>query len=211
MGSRLAALYVASVAIVTALHAATGLPAAASLALTPDRLAHGGLWELVTSAFLVAGPPVSQLVVLAVLALVLIQRHGARTFWTVAIVAHVGSTLVTYAGVGLLSLAHVRAVEPLLDQADYGISCVWAGALGAVVVDELAAGGRTRRVAIAVAAAALLSMLSAVSSGLALPEHVLAFLIGAALVLRSARPVEQAADVADRLDPRRVLLPELRA
>jgi membrane associated rhomboid family serine protease len=211
MGSRLAALYVASVAIVTALHAATGLPAAASLALTPDRLARGELWELVTSAFLVAGPPVSQLLVLAVLAAVVIRRHGARTFWTVAIVAHVGSTLATYAGVGLLSLAHMRAVEPLLDQADYGISCVWAGALGAVLVDELAAGGRTRRVAVALAAAALLSMLSAFSSGLALPEHVLAFLIGAALVRRSARPLEEVAHVADRLDPRRVLLPQLRA
>ena len=79
MGTRLAALYVASVAIVTALHAATGVPAAASLALTPDRLAHGGLWELVTSAFLVAGPPVSQLLVLAVLAAVVIRRRGART------------------------------------------------------------------------------------------------------------------------------------
>jgi membrane associated rhomboid family serine protease len=211
MGSRLAALYVASVAIVTALHAATGLPAAASLALTPDRLARGELWELVTSAFLVAGPPVSQLLVLAVLAAVVIRRRGARTFWTVAIVAHVGSTLATYAGVGLLSLAHVRAVEPLLDQADYGISCVWTGALGAVLVDELAAGGRARRGAVALAAAALLSMLSAFSSGLALPEHVLAFLIGAALVRRSARPLEEVAHVADRLDPRRVLLPQLRA
>jgi len=185
-GAMVIAAYIVAVAGLSASHAAVGIPSTGSITLTPDLFAQGKLWLLVTSGFFVAGAILPQLLTLSILAVSVTRRQGSRRFLGAAVAGHVGSTVVTYAAVGALLLAHVRLVNGLLNQSDYGISCVWAGALGAVIANDFLAAGRAGRIRLVVFSAAVMGTISAFSSGLALPEHILAFLFGAAVVLLPA-------------------------
>lgn len=183
-GAILAGFYVAAVSAVAVSRAVGGVPPIGDVALTPDRLAEGRVYLLLTSAFVVQGPVVPQLLLVGGLAAAVVRVRGSRAFWGAALLGHVGATLLVYGGVALLYLEDAGWVERLLDEPDYGISCVWAGALGvAAALCWRARGGR----AAAVAVVALVAVLSAFSDGLALPEHVVAFCLGALLGLRRSR------------------------
>ena len=128
MGTALVAAYVLSVAVFTLTSHAIGEPEVSDLASSPQKIADGKLWTLLSSAFLVDGPPVVQLVAVAVLAAVLVHFRGSFVFWRAALAGHVTATLLTYVGVGVLWLIDRRATTGVVTSPDYGISCAWAAA-----------------------------------------------------------------------------------
>lgn len=155
-----------------------GVPDPADLASSPQSLAAGRVWLMVTSGVIVSGAPVGQLLGFAVTAVIALRVLGARTFWTAALTAHLGSAVLVYAGVGVLELLDTGAVEEVAGRADYGISCVWLGVAGAL------AGARMDgvRTGVAIGAVTVVSALLWVTGppdDLAGVEHALAFALGA--------------------------------
>jgi hypothetical protein len=188
LGAALAAGYVLSVAVLALVRAFAGVPAIDQVALTPSRLEQGRIWLLFTSGFVIAGPAVPQILALASLGACLNHFGGSLLFWRSALAGHILSTLLTYAGVGLLSLTDAGIATGLLDQPDYGISAVWAGALGAAAAGPFGGlSGHGRKPWPSYAAVVVIVVISAFSRGLALPEHVLAFALGAAVMWGSGR------------------------
>jgi membrane associated rhomboid family serine protease len=171
LGAATVAAYLIALAVIQA----TGTPDWELLASSPEDVVHGKVWLLLTSGLVIEGLPWAQLSVLAVILAVALVRLGTGRLWTVALAAHMGATLVAYAGVGVLWLIDHETVVGTVDQPDYGVSVVLAGELGA-----LAAGGG-RRIALLVGAAALVGFGIGVadSSALANAEHLLGFVIGA--------------------------------
>jgi hypothetical protein len=114
----------------------------------------------------------------------------------------VGSTLAAYAIVGVLLVADPGSVRDLVGAPDYGISCVYAGALGALVV----AGARHgRAVALLGLAGGALGMVPLLDPGLVTAagtlklaplEHAWAFLLGALVTARVALPQRARARIA---------------
>jgi hypothetical protein len=195
----LAAYFAAAVAIAV-------LPAAGvaqqslvgALAFSPDDLVTGRLWLLPLSGLIVDGTSWNQLALLAEIAAALVVLAGARTFWRAAIAGHVGSTLIAYALLGVLALTDPSSVGDLFRDPDYGVSCVWAGCVGALaVVAARRCSTWPARVAVAgFASAPLISLVHGgfvTSSGtvhLATIEHALAFGLG---MLAAREPVKVAA------------------
>ena len=192
--------YLLLLAAIAALPVLTGVSAAtlaAHAAFSPDRLAAVELWRLPLSGLVIDGAPLLQLALLAATAAPLFALAGGRAFWRAALVAHVGATLLAYALVGMLALAASPSVEALLDAPDYGISCLWLGALGALAL-TVARRCRARWTAwLAFAALAAPAVALVASDGfvesdgtleLASVEHMLAFGLGVLVTLRAARP-----------------------
>jgi hypothetical protein len=125
--------YLGAVGAFAAVRGPAGLPRPQALAATPAALASGKLWLLVTSAFVVSGPPAVELTAVAIAVATLVRRQGAGAFWRVAPITHFGSTLIAYAGVGVLWLADQGAVARIVHDPDFGISAVWMGVLGALL------------------------------------------------------------------------------
>jgi hypothetical protein len=190
------------VAVLAATRAVSGHPSSSSLALTPDRLAEGKLWLFVTSAVIVNGQVLPQLIGLAATLIVAVRWLGRAFVAALMIAAHIGATLLGYATLELFTGdadgAHNRDL-------DYGISAVWMAVAGALTVAALDLRGRRRTLAVAfgmftfVASVALFPLLAAT-------EHGFAFAIGvgAGCVRRSSRHRAQA--LVARLDaahPRR--------
>jgi hypothetical protein len=133
-------------------------------------------------------------------AVALVGLAGARTFWRAAIAAHVGSTLLAYAVLGALAVAAPSATGDLYRDPDYGVSCIWAGTLGALaVVGARRCVSRAGKLAVVAAVGAPLVVL--LTSGVVTPigtlelstvEHGFAFILGAlaarAATLRVAHP-----------------------
>jgi hypothetical protein len=176
--------------------------AALDLDSTPEAIAHFKVWLLVTSAFVVSGPSVLELLGLTIATALLVHRLSAGSFWAVAITGHVAATVVAYAGVGVLWLATRKSVENVVDRPDYGVSAVWMAVLGALLITSIRAwrAGRAtafdRLVIVACLAAAVIGFVSfALLSG---AEHLLAFVAGmlvAELVIRGRkRPELQTSD-----------------
>jgi hypothetical protein len=186
----LAGVYSLALVAVALVRWATGHPTPAEFAATPAAIASGKLWVLVTSALLVNGPAALELAGLIAAAVVLIHRHGGAMFWLVAIVSHFGSTLVTYAGVGLLWLADHGAVEDVLERPDYGISAAWMGLLGALFASSWRSLGRGSDAWVERALFGVCLVAAIVSFAffplLAGTEHVLAFALGAAVLFHRA-------------------------
>jgi hypothetical protein len=177
--------YLAIVAACEVTRRAAGFPEPSDVALTPAALAAGKAWLLVTSAFLVSGPPLAELAGLALAAAVLVRRRGPGAFWRAGIGGHVGGTLVVYAAIGVLWILARGAVDDLVDVRDYGVSGVWLGVLGAIFADLLRDARRrplrgSEQLALASAAAAG-AIGVAFFGRLSGAEHGCAFAIGAGL------------------------------
>jgi NADH:ubiquinone oxidoreductase subunit 6 (subunit J) len=178
---------VAAVAAIALARAATGHPAVATLALTPDRLAAGRVWLLASSALIVSGPAVPELAGLGLAAAVALERLGARFAAVTIVVCHVGATLLAY----LVLLVATGDPDGTHNAGyDYGISAVWLGLLGALAVscwrDARAGDRRAAAVTAASVAAGVIGV--AFFPLLATVEHGLAFAIGAGLAaLRAGR------------------------
>jgi hypothetical protein len=179
--------YVGLVGVLELLRQARGVPDPAELASSPHSLATGRVWLLLTSGLVVAGAPVGQLVGLAATAAVGLRVLGAATFWAAAIVAHVGSAVLAYAGVALLGLVDPGAVEDVVERADYGISCVWLGVAGALVAARMGTGAPV--LTAAVAGVSVLLWVMGPSGDLAGVEHAIAFALGAAVAAVGASRV----------------------
>jgi hypothetical protein len=196
-GLALVAYFVAAL-VVALLPSVTGVTHAAlvgTLAFSPSDLLAGKIWLLPLSGIVVDGATWAQLAILAEVAVVLVALAGARTFWRAALLGHVGSTLIAYALLGIVNVADPSATGDLFRDPDYGVSCIWAGSLGALAV--VAAGRCTRRpVKILVAAAISAPLFVADGAGivtaagtidLAALEHVLAFGLGAVAGVAAVR------------------------
>lgn len=157
-----------------------------ALAFSPSDLLSGKLWLLPLSGVIVDGETWSQLAMLTGVAAALIALAGARTFWRAAILAHIGSTVVAYAVLGVLAVTAPSTVGDLFQDPDYGVSCVWAGSVGALaVVAARRCAGRRAKVAVAAGVSAPLVLVlttgfltPAGTVDLATLEHFLAFVIG---------------------------------
>lgn len=161
-------------------------PAPENLSSSPARVATGQLWQLVTSAFVIAGDPLVQLALALLLVVTVLARLGAGTFWRAAFAGHIVATLVVYCCVGVLWVLERKDVDAVVDAPDYGISCVIAAAAGALVAG---AGWRWRWSALLCATALLAAAWSFATSrdGLAGSEHLLAFMLGGLVGRRAQR------------------------
>jgi len=186
LGAEIAALYLAAVLAVFVVERSTGLVDPGGLASSPAALAAGKVWTLLTSGFLIDGAAAPQLAITAALAFGALHCGGSRLFWAAAAAGHIGSTLIAYAGVGLVSLIDQRLVDGVVRSPDYGISCVWAAGLGVVAAGAWLRGGRRGRL-IASASFGILVAVTVYSQGIATVEHGLAWILGAAVAVAAAR------------------------
>lgn len=181
----LPAVFVVAVVATAIARAAGGHPTAREFALTPDRLAHGKVWLFATSAIIVNGPPVLQIVGLVPTLVASVRRLGAAFTGALMIVAHVGATLLAY---GVLIVFTGDADGAHNRKLDYGISAVWMGALGALWALALPHVRQREPLALFMAALGTAAFVFGVStfSVLAATEHGLAFALGALMqVLRN--------------------------
>jgi hypothetical protein len=110
----------AAVSVVTVLNR-VGLLSVRDLASTPQGVADGREWQLVTSAFVADRPAVPSVVGLTIVGLAALVLAGARILWTAAAAGHVLATVVVY---GALDVAGITVTRP-----DYGTSAIaaWIG------------------------------------------------------------------------------------
>jgi hypothetical protein len=184
-GVLLAAAYVLAVTAVTVTHFTLNLPSADAVALTPSLLAQGKLWLLATSAFLVSSNSLDGAwLSLGVLAAATASARDPGRFWRAAVAGHVGSTVVVYAGIGMVWATDPHAVAGLVDQPDYGISCVCAGAFGALAATTRHHRSHALRLLYPALLVGWLVAVAATSGSLALLEHPIAFALGWAVATR---------------------------
>lgn len=178
-GAAVAAAWLLAVVVIEAVRAASGEPRAHDLAATPAGVAAGKLWELLSSGLLVSGLPVVQLIGAAVVVGVAVRLLGGAGFWATALVAHVGSALLVYLAVAALWLFARSHARGLVHDADFGISCVWLGALGALAARGLARRHVRKRPAVLALGAVAIVLALLPTGRLASPEHAVAWLLGA--------------------------------
>jgi hypothetical protein len=161
-----------------------------ALGASPDSVAAGELWRLLSSSLIVDSDlPVLQIALLAAATAIVIVRHGALIWWLAALVGHVGSALLAYALIAVASALGSDSAERYEDDWDYGISCVMAalaGVLFAGAVRRLR-GGRGGAADVALAVATTLGLVGwLVTIDWYGVEHVFAFALGAGVAI--ARP-----------------------
>ncbi|MCW3017341.1 MAG: hypothetical protein JWO02_4433 [Solirubrobacterales bacterium] len=181
-----AAAYLATVATLEVLRRHSSWPRIGDLASTPAGVAAGHVWTLLTSGFVVEGDPVVQLVGTAITAFAAIWLLGGRTFWLAIVSAHIGSAVIAYVGIGILWVLANRHAVRLVDAPDYGISCVWAGLVGALVGALLWTRGHARGAELMAAGPAALGAFLLIvghKGELANTEHALAFAIGVCVIV----------------------------
>jgi hypothetical protein len=187
----LAGAYFAALVAVALLRATVGAPHVADVASSPDAIAHGRIWTLATSALIVSGPPALEIPGVAVVAALLIRRHGPATFWRAALAGHIGSAVLAYAIVGIVAASGAHLAHHVLHTPDYGVSCVWGGVIGALGVSfvrRLRRRGQRLALRIVAASYVTLGLLALViGSPLLRAEHILAVLLGAVVMLRATR------------------------
>src|SRR5690242_17792356 len=83
--------------VAVARHAGAGVRVR-DLASSPAAVASGEVWRLVTSAFVIAGPPIPQVLQMSVVVAAALVLGGPALFWRAAFVGHVVATLAAYAG-----------------------------------------------------------------------------------------------------------------
>jgi hypothetical protein len=174
------ALWLAGVAGIAIVRAADpGSVSVSELACSPAALVAGKVWTLVTSAFIIAGPPVPQLLMTGLVALAVVRLAGSRLWWMSAIGGHFGATFAAYAGIAIVHQADLAAAQGVIHAPDYGISAIWAATTGTLLVVLHRVGAHPR-----VTAACTVGLLGAfvalvgVDGELADVEHLLAVVIG---------------------------------
>lgn len=177
--------YLVAVAVIQA----TGAPDWQSLAASPDKIADGRLWLLLSSGLVIDGVPWLQFAVLAIVLALAYARVGAARLWAAGLIAHIGSALLAYAGIGVLNVLGVDT-GTVSHELDYGVSVLLAGELGVIAVS----GGKRAALLVGVLGVAGFGIGLADSSALANAEHLLGFALGAGTIL--------ALDRLDRRDPR---------
>jgi hypothetical protein len=162
-------------------------PAPSALGASPDKVAAGALWRLLSSSLIVDGEmPLLQIAELVVVSALVLFGPGAFVWWLAALIGHVGSALIAYALIALAAALGSGSAERSEDDWDYGISCVLAALAGVVFADalqRLRGGGRRRRRDVALVVFALVSLVGwLVTIDWFGVEHVFAFGLGAAVL-----------------------------
>jgi hypothetical protein len=176
-------IIVISIAIVATL---TGYPIVTALASSPALLMHGEWWRLITSAFVIDGPALPQLVAIAVLGSFAIYFGGSWTFWSTAITGHIVGTLLSYAGVAGLWLVDRASAVRFITDPDYGVSLIWCAALGAfcaaVWFGDRGSWSRPVKPWLVAMAVSIMVVVTLYSDKLEAVQHATAFVIGFAIV-----------------------------
>ena len=164
-----------------------GMPGLDFFASSPDAVAQGRWWTLVTSGLLITPPLMAlQVVALLVLGFVDIRLCGARVFWTAAVLAHFLGTALVYCAVWLIGAAGLANVAAASSEPDYGISLVWFAGIGvlAAALARRAWSADSRPVyrGLLLAAAIAIPIGVVRFDATAHYEHVLALLLSAAVV-----------------------------
>lgn len=181
----LAAAYIGYVAlVVVGGRLGVVVPGPADVGSSVDAIADGRLLRLFSSGLVVAGDAgLLQVAALALLMALVIVREGALVWWLAALVGHVGSALLAYGVIGLAAALGSGSAERTTEQLDYGISCVLAATVGALLVSSARRGERL----LALGCLLSLALWIPFSIGWYAIEHLLAFLLGAAVVALADR------------------------
>jgi hypothetical protein len=166
-----------AVLVIAILRVSGSGPALGALASTPDLLLHGHLLTLLSSALPVGRLPFAEIAGLVLAAWAVWRASGILAVWVVGLAAHIGCTLIVYAGFGLLWLVDREAAGDAADRSDYGISAVWLGMLGFL---SASLWHRNRRAAVGLGtgSAAVSVALLPVTGAMTTAEHLLALIIG---------------------------------
>ena len=181
-------VFVLLVALVTASTRAHLGFSVGELAASPERLARGKLWLLLTSALVVDRPIVLSLGAFAVLASLVMVICGPRVFWRAAIFGHVASTVLVYLFVAASRLLDPSIFTYALRRPDYGVSAIssaWLAAT-ATVLWRVGAGGRPGRVGVIIGCAAVALFAYTIRPDVTVisSEHLVAFAVGVATAFR---------------------------
>jgi len=165
---------------------AGGGPQVGDLASSPSGVLSGHAWRLLSSGFIVAGEPVAQLALMTVAVVAVLVRFGPGLFWRAAFAGHVVATVLAYLGVAGVWLVARGDVGRVVDEPDYGISCVLAGTLGALTGAGLRSWQPWPVLAAAATSVAILALVTPISYDLTGAEHGLAFVLGVLVGLRTS-------------------------
>jgi hypothetical protein len=176
-------------AAVTAANRLGDVPTA-SLAATPQAVADGRVWLILSSGVVADRPTVPSLVGFWAVGLAMLLLASGRLACAVALAGQTLSALAVYAVIGIGRAVDAHTFTGIVRQADYGLSAMiaaWLGAIASVLWVRYPA--RSAHGAIA------LGSLGCAGIGLALKpsvtfldsEHLLAFAIGAVLIDARAR------------------------
>jgi hypothetical protein len=178
--------YLAVVIVIAIITLLTGFGSVAALASSPALLMHGQWWRLITSAFVIDGPALPQILAIAVLGSFAIYFGGSWTFWSTAVAGHVIGTLLSYAGVASLWLVDRSAAARFIVDPDYGVSLIWCAALGAfaavVWFGNRGTWRRPEKPWYVLAALFVMVIVTIYSDKLAAVQHAIAFLVGFGIV-----------------------------
>jgi hypothetical protein len=155
-----------------------------SLASTPDAVADGRLWLLLTSALIADRPAVPSLLGFWIVGVAALLLCSARIVAGAATLGHVCSALAVYGLIALVRVADPHAFASVMQLGDYGLSAIIGAWLG-VIARVLWGRHRGRLAHVAVVAGSL----GCAGIGIALrpdltfldTEHLVAFAIGLAV------------------------------
>jgi hypothetical protein len=170
-----------------------GFPTVNELASSPALLLHGEWWRLFTSAFVIEGPAIPQLLAIGVLGSMGIYFGGSWTFWSTALAGHFLGTLLAYAGLALVWVQDHALVAKYITDPDYGVSLIWCAALGAFATMVWYGTGlkwsRGTRMTVVVAALTIMIIVTIFSDKMDAVQHALAFIIGGCIAGTANRSV----------------------
>ena len=191
--------WLGAVTVIAVTRAAGDGPHVSGLASTPDLVVHGRLWTLLSSSLPVSRYPFLEIAAMLAAMYGVWRVAGIAAVWIAGLAAHIGATLLVYAGIGGFWLADHGSVDRFLDRPDYGISAIWLGELG-FLTTALWRRNRRLSVGVGVASLAVSAGLTPVAGEVATAEHVLAFGVGAALpiIFRDASVFEPRAAAPPR-------------
>ncbi len=157
-----------AVSVVTVLNR-LGAVSLRDLASTPQGVADGREWQLLTSAFVADRPAVPSVVGFTIVGLAALALAGARIVWTAAVAGHVLATVVVYAA---LDAAQVTVSRP-----DYGTSAIIAAWIGVIACCLWRRGAARAAIGLCVVAA-LVGWLFRPDLDILDTEHAVAFAVG---------------------------------
>lgn len=105
---------------------------ARTFASSPQQLADGRVWLLLTSAILADRPAAASILGFLVVGLAALALCGSRVLWVAALAGHVGSALAVYLGIGLIRHLSHGAWQGAIAYPDYGTSAMIAAWIGAI-------------------------------------------------------------------------------
>jgi hypothetical protein len=158
----------AAVSAVTVLNRIGVLPLR-DLASTPQGVADGREWQLLTSAFVADRPTVPSVMGFTIVGLAALALVGARILWTAAVAGHLLATVVVY---GALDAMHVT-----VSRLDYGTSAIIAAWIGVIACCLWQRGAARAAVGLCVVAA-LVGWLCSPALDILDTEHAVALAVG---------------------------------